>query len=95
MITHAALGTWCDTCKMAWGQLKDKSWHPKAQNQALVISTSNNGQQRAYCRACLYEISRGWGKNKDESWPLEEQMSMAAGLNLARLRARLSEVAHV
>ena len=95
MITHAATGTWCDTCKMAWGQLKDKSWHPKAQRQAIVITTSSNGQQRAYCPSCLYDISHGWGENGEETWTLEDQMAQGAKAIRTRLRITLSEVAHV
>jgi hypothetical protein len=95
MITDAAMGTYCDHCKMAWGKLKDKTWHPKAQQQALVVAVSRNGQTRAYCRPCLDGITQGWGKDGSESWSLQDQMSMAASLDIAKLRVRLAEVARV
>lgn len=89
MITHAATGTWCDHCKDAWGQLKDKTWHPKAQSQALVVATSDNGQIRAYCRACLYDISQGWGKDGTQTWTLQEQMSAVSKAQIPVIRRRL------
>tara|TARA_R110002126_G_scaffold285209_2_gene435373 strand:+ start:1226 stop:1513 length:288 start_codon:yes stop_codon:yes gene_type:complete len=95
MITDAAMGTYCDHCKIAWGRLKDKTWHPRAQKQALVVAVSSNGQTRAYCKECLDGITQGWGKDGSESWTLQEQMRMAASLNLKSLRVRLSEVARV
>jgi hypothetical protein len=95
MITHAATGTWCDICKMAWGQLKDKTWHPKAQKQAIVTSISSNGQKRSYCPTCLYDISHGWGKNGEETWTLEDQMAFTAKAVRTSLRATVLEVTHV
>jgi hypothetical protein len=95
MITDAAMGTYCDHCKAQWGRLKDKTWHPNAQKQALVVAVSNNGQTRAYCKECLDGITQGWGKDGKESWTLQDQMRMAASLNLKSLRVRLSEVACV
>jgi hypothetical protein len=95
MITDAAMGTYCDHCKAMWGRNKDKTWHYKAQQQALVVAVSNNGQTRAYCRPCLDGIETGWGKDGSQRWSLRDQMSSASSLNLTALRARLSEVAHV
>ena len=50
---------WCDTCKLRWGQLKDGSWHLRAQVPAIwkVVSESpqRKGITRFYCQACADE----------------------------------------
>lgn len=55
---------WCDTCKIKWGQLKDGSWHPKAQMpaywKAVSQSPLRNGITRFYCQPCANEI---------QNWP--------------------------
>jgi hypothetical protein len=95
MITDAAMGTYCDHCKAMWGRKNKNEWWPQAMKQALVVAVSSNGQSRAYCRECLDNITQGWGKDGSERWSLQDQMRMAASLNLKSLRARLVEVTNV
>ncbi len=55
---------WCDMCKTRWGQLKDGSWHLKAQTPAFwkVVSESpqRRGVTRFYCNPCADEV---------QNWP--------------------------
>jgi hypothetical protein len=92
-VTHAATGTWCDHCKDAWGKKNKDEWYPQAMTQALLIATSTNGQTRAYCRACLYNISQGWGKDGTQTWTLQEQMSAVSKAQIPVIRRKLQFLA--
>ena len=50
---------WCDYCKIRWGQLKDGTWHLRAQVPAIwkVVSESpqRKGITRFYCQKCADE----------------------------------------
>jgi len=63
LIRNTNRNQWCDTCKQRWGQMKDGSWHPKAQMPAYwkVISEhpSRRGVTRFYCYKCA-EDSCNW-----------------------------------
>lgn len=82
-IVKAKSDTWCDTCKDAWGQIRDASnkqiWHPKAIRQAMITTISEThllGEPvvRSYCHDCLQEAS----KAADGSiWSLSEQIEYA------------------
>ena len=69
---------YCDYCKGKWGQLKDGSWHIKAQTpavwKAVSESPSRKGMTRFYCQPCADEV---------QNWPngyfysLKEQLEDA------------------
>ena len=63
LIRNTNRNQWCDTCKQRWGQMKDGSWHPKAQMPAYwkVVSEHPNrrGVTRFYCYKCA-EDSCNW-----------------------------------
>jgi hypothetical protein len=50
---------WCDYCKMRWGQMKDGTWHHKAQVPAVWKVQSETPtrrmQVRFYCQPCANE----------------------------------------
>lgn len=59
LIRNSNRSQWCDICKSRWGQMKDGTWHPKAQQPAYwkVVSESPKraGITRFYCLACAEE----------------------------------------
>lgn len=59
LIRNSNRSQWCDYCKSRWGQMKDGSWHPKAQQPAYwkVVSESPTraGITRFYCLTCADE----------------------------------------
>ncbi len=76
---------WCDYCKNRWGQLKDGTWHIKAQVPAIwkVQSETPNrkAQVRFYCQACADEVQnwvyRDGKETHTEFWTLKEQLQYA------------------
>jgi len=69
---------WCDYCKMRWGQLRDGTWHLKAQVPAIWKVQSETPTRRAqvrfYCQACANE-AQNWPDGT--FWSLKEQLEMA------------------
>jgi hypothetical protein len=62
MLVSAKRGIWCDYCKLRWGQLKDGTWHEKAQTQAAWTITSELPRSskipRHYCQECAVDSSK-------------------------------------
>lgn len=69
---------WCDYCKTRFGQLKDGSWHLKAQVPAVWKVTSETpsrrGMVRFYCQECANEAQK-WADGT--FWSLKEQLDYA------------------
>ncbi len=69
---------WCDYCKSRWGQLKDGSWHLKAQVPAVwkvqSETPTRRSQVRFYCQACANE-AQNWPDGT--FWSLREQLTYA------------------
>ena len=69
---------WCDYCKMRWGQLKDGTWHLKAQVPAVWKVQSETPhrrmQVRFYCQECANE-AQNWPDGT--FWSLKEQLQAA------------------
>jgi len=69
---------WCDYCKMRWGQLKDGTWHHKAQVPAVWKVQSETPtrrmQVRFYCQPCANE-AQNWPDGT--FWSLKEQLEYA------------------
>ena len=69
---------WCDYCKMRWGQLKDGTWHLKAQVPAVWKVQSETPtrrmQVRFYCQPCANE-AQNWPDGT--FWSLKEQLEYA------------------
>ena len=69
---------WCDYCKSRWGQLKDGSWHHKAQVPAVWKVQSETPTRRAqvrfYCQPCANE-AQNWPDGT--FWSLKEQLTYA------------------
>jgi hypothetical protein len=69
---------WCDYCKSRWGQLKDGTWHLKAQVPAVwkVVSETpmRRGQVRFYCQPCAAD-AQNWPDGT--FWSLKEQLTYA------------------
>lgn len=84
MIRKAASGVYCDTCKSAYGQYRDKQtnelrWHKNAIRQAYVttISETHTGKEaiiRSYCYQCVQDMSI-WADGS--VWTLAEQIQYA------------------
>jgi len=69
---------WCDYCKMRWGQMKDGTWHHKAQVPAIWKVQSETPtrrmQVRFYCQPCANE-AQNWPDGT--FWSLKEQLEAA------------------
>ncbi len=69
---------WCDYCKSRWGQLKDGSWHLKAQVPAVwkvqSETPTRRTQVRFYCQPCAAE-AQNWPDGT--FWSLKEQLTYA------------------
>lgn len=69
---------WCDYCKTRFGQLKDGTWHLKAQVPAIWKVTSETpnrrGVVRFYCQECANEAQK-WSDGT--FWTLKEQLDYA------------------
>jgi len=69
---------WCDYCKSRWGQLKDGTWHLKAQRPAVWKVQSETPLRRAqvrfYCQSCANE-AQNWPDGT--FWSLKEQLEAA------------------
>ena len=69
---------WCDYCKSRWGQLKDGTWHLKAQTPAVWKVQSETPLRRAqvrfYCQSCANE-AQNWPDGT--FWSLKEQLEAA------------------
>jgi hypothetical protein len=69
---------WCDYCKSRWGQLKDGSWHHRAQVPAVWKVQSETPTRRAqvrfYCQPCASE-AQNWPDGT--FWSLKEQLTYA------------------
>ncbi len=69
---------WCDYCKMRWGQMKDGTWHHKAQVPAVWKVQSETPtrrmQVRFYCQPCANE-AQNWPDGT--FWSLKEQLEAA------------------
>lgn len=69
---------YCDYCKGRYGQLKDGTWHIKAQTPAVwkVISEtpSRRGIVRFYCQPCAND-AQNWADGS--FWSLKEQLDYA------------------
>ena len=69
---------WCDYCKTRYGQLKDGTWHLKAQVPAAwkvqSESPSRRTQVRFYCGSCANEV-QCWPDGT--FWSLKEQLDFA------------------
>jgi hypothetical protein len=69
---------WCDTCKMRYGQMKDGTWHLKAQTPAIWKVQSETPMRRAqvrfYCQPCADEV-QNWPDGT--FWSLKEQLQAA------------------
>jgi len=63
LIRNQNSNQWCDYCKMRWGQMKDGTWHIKAQQPAIWKAVSEsphrNGITRFYCQPCADE-AQNW-----------------------------------
>jgi hypothetical protein len=69
---------WCDYCKTRYGQLKDGTWHLKAQVPAVwkvqSETPTRRSQVRFYCQQCAND-AQNWS---DETfWSLKEQLDYA------------------
>jgi hypothetical protein len=79
---RAKSGVFCDTCKDAWGQIKDQNgkwtWHPKAMRQAMVTITSETHPVtpiiRSYCHSCIEQNSK-W--HDGSTWTIQQQIEYA------------------
>ena len=64
LIRNSNRNQWCDYCKTRWGQLKDGTWHIKAQVpavwKAVSESPKRSGITRFYCQDCANEV---------QNWP--------------------------
>ena len=69
---------WCDICKSRYGQMKDGTWHLKAQTPAVWKVQSETpirkAQVRFYCQPCADEV-QNWPDGT--FWSLKEQLEMA------------------
>jgi hypothetical protein len=69
---------WCDYCKSRYGQLKDGTWHLKAQVPAVWKVQSETPLRRAqvrfYCQPCANE-AQNWPDGT--FWSLKEQLEYA------------------
>jgi hypothetical protein len=69
---------WCDYCKSLYGQLKDGTWHLKAQVPAVWKVQSETPLRRAqvrfYCQPCANE-AQNWPDGT--FWSLKEQLEYA------------------
>lgn len=69
---------WCDYCKTRFGQLKDGTWHLRAQVPAVWKVTSETlhrrGMVRFYCQECANEAQK-WPDGT--FWSLKEQLDYA------------------
>jgi hypothetical protein len=69
---------WCDYCKSRWGQLKDGTWHLKAQVPAVWKVQSETPVRRAqvrfYCQPCAND-AQNWPDGT--FWSLKEQLTYA------------------
>ena len=78
LIRNSNPNQWCSYCKARYGQLKDGSWHLKAQVPAVwkVQSETPNrkAQVRFYCQPCADE-AQNWPDGT--FWSLKDQLQMA------------------
>ena len=69
---------WCDYCKTRFGQLKDGTWHIRAQVPAVwkVVSETptRRNMVRFYCQECANEAQK-WPDGT--FWSLKEQLQYA------------------
>jgi len=69
---------WCDICKSRYGQMKDGTWHLKAQTPAIWKVQSETpirkAQVRFYCQPCADEV-QNWLDGT--FWSLKEQLEVA------------------
>ena len=69
---------WCDYCKTRFGQLKDGTWHLRAQVPAIWKVTSETPNRRGivrfYCQECAQEAQK-WPDGT--FWTLKEQLDYA------------------
>jgi len=90
-LSKAAIGTFCDHCKMEYGHFDSRfgvwAFKDKVDPQAYVTITSEtsraNGAVRHYCRYHLQEASRWYSRDGVTIWPIEEQMAYAKQLEMA------------
>ena len=60
MIRKAALGIWCDYCKITHGKDKSGQWREKAKKQAdwtIEKTLAKSKAERHLCTSCAYEVS--------------------------------------
>ncbi len=69
---------WCDYCKTRYGQLKDGTWHLKAQVPAVwkvqSETPTRRSQVRFYCQQCAND-AQNWSDGT--FWSLKEQLDYA------------------
>ena len=69
---------WCDYCKMRFGQMKDGTWHLRAQVPAVWKVQSETphrrSQVRFYCQSCAND-AQNWSDGT--FWSLKEQLDYA------------------
>ena len=80
---------YCDYCKLRWGQMKDGTWHLKAQTPAVwrceSVMPGRKGRVRFYCQSCADEVQNWDVKVNDPDhfetrfWSLKEQLEYAKG----------------
>lgn len=78
LIRNTNQSQWCDYCKTRYGQLKDGTWHHRAQVPAVwkVVSETptRRGITRFYCQECANEAQK-WPDGT--FWTLKEQLDYA------------------
>ena len=60
MIRKAALGIWCDYCKITHGKDRSGQWREKAKKQAdwtIEKTLAKSNAERHLCTSCAYEVS--------------------------------------